>query len=387
MSVKSLGEPLGLQASGHEQPQSSEPSEGSQPSTPLPLPLSTLGPTGLSIQEMVAMSPELDTYTITKKVKEVLTDNNLGQRLFGETILGLTQGSVSDLLARPKPWHKLSLKGREPFVRMQLWLSDPRNVEKLMDMKRMEKKAYMKRRHSSMSDTQPVESGLVGTDFGQSSSPQHHPQQQLKKPRVVLAPEEKEALKRAYQQKPYPSPKTIEELATQLNLKTSTVINWFHNYRSRIRRELFIEEIQAAGAAASGEGGSPSVRPGKASEGDSCDGTEMDAVADDSKPPGSTLEEPSAAKAPTPSHSPTLRDPTTSAAEGPGTSGHQVPPQGSSSGLGLFGFPETAPSASSSTSRNPKDSNLRKKKAANLNNIIHRLEKAASKEDPSEWEF
>lgn len=66
-----------------------------------------------------------------------------GQRLFGESILGLTQGSVSDLLARPKPWHKLSLKGREPFVRMQLWLNDPRNVEKLMDMKRMEKKGNL----------------------------------------------------------------------------------------------------------------------------------------------------------------------------------------------------------------------------------------------------
>lgn len=69
----------------------------------------------------------------------------LGQRLFGETILGLTQGSVSDLLARPKPWHKLSLKGREPFVRMQLWLNDPNNVEKLMDMKRMEKKGNWER--------------------------------------------------------------------------------------------------------------------------------------------------------------------------------------------------------------------------------------------------
>lgn len=68
-------------------------------------------------------------------------------------------------------------------------------------------------------------------EYGPGTSPQHHPQQHLKKPRVVLAPEEKEALKRAYQQKPYPSPKTIEELATQLNLKTSTVINWFHNYR------------------------------------------------------------------------------------------------------------------------------------------------------------
>lgn len=63
-----------------------------------------------------------------------------GQRLFGESILGLTQGSVSDLLSRPKPWHKLSLKGREPFVRMQLWLSDPHNVERLRDMKKLEKK-------------------------------------------------------------------------------------------------------------------------------------------------------------------------------------------------------------------------------------------------------
>uniref|UniRef100_A0A452U818 Homeobox protein cut-like n=1 Tax=Ursus maritimus TaxID=29073 RepID=A0A452U818_URSMA len=231
-SVKSLTElvqqpcpPIETNKDGKPPEPSDPPTSDSQPATPLPL----SGHSALSIQELVAMSPELDTYGITKRVKEVLTDNNLGQRLFGETILGLTQGSVSDLLARPKPWHKLSLKGREPFVRMQLWLNDPNNVEKLMDMKRMEKKAYMKRRHSSVSDSQPCEPPSVGVDYSQGASPQ--PQHQLKKPRVVLAPEEKEALKRAYQQKPYPSPKTIEELATQLNLKTSTVINWFHNYR------------------------------------------------------------------------------------------------------------------------------------------------------------
>lgn len=33
----------------------------------------------LGIQDLVAISPELDTFSITKKVKEVLTDNNLGQ--------------------------------------------------------------------------------------------------------------------------------------------------------------------------------------------------------------------------------------------------------------------------------------------------------------------
>lgn len=88
-----------------------------------------------------------------------------------------------------------------------------------------------------MSDSHSVDGGLVGTDYVQGS--QSPGQQQLKKPRVVLGPEEKEALKKAYQQKPYPSPKTIEELASQLNLKTSTVINWFHNYRSAYGRKRY----------------------------------------------------------------------------------------------------------------------------------------------------
>uniref|UniRef100_A0A8D0CWB9 Homeobox protein cut-like n=1 Tax=Sander lucioperca TaxID=283035 RepID=A0A8D0CWB9_SANLU len=392
-SVNGLaGDPLASQSSSLK-PASEDPSGGeSQPGTPLPLP----GHSGLSIQEMVAMSPELDTYAITKKVKEVLTDNNLGQRLFGETILGLTQGSVSDLLARPKPWHKLSLKGREPFVRMQLWLQDPHSVEKLMDMKRLEKKAYMKRRLSSLSDSHSVDVGLVGPDYIQGS--QSPGQQHLKKARVVLGPEEKEALKRAYQQKPYPSPKTIEELASQLNLKTSTVINWFHNYRSRIRRELFIEEIQAAGGLGPGsEGGSPSLRGSKSGEGDSCDGTESEGTVETRQGVGIGLEDHRGAckddmevesEAGGSNNSPDQLDCTTSGFAGPGSSCGQ-------GGLGLFSLTEASSSSSASSTnipasgpaRNPRDNNLRKKKAANLNNIIHRLEKAASKEDPSEWEF
>jgi hypothetical protein len=36
--------------------------------------------------------------------------------------LSVLQGSVSDLLARPKPWHMLTQKGREPFIRMKIFL-------------------------------------------------------------------------------------------------------------------------------------------------------------------------------------------------------------------------------------------------------------------------
>lgn len=57
-------------------PEPSEPSASDSQSA-MPVPLS--GHSSLSIQELVAMSPELDTYGITKRVKEVLTDNNLGK--------------------------------------------------------------------------------------------------------------------------------------------------------------------------------------------------------------------------------------------------------------------------------------------------------------------
>ncbi|KAA0714419.1 Homeobox protein cut-like 2 Homeobox protein [Triplophysa tibetana] len=226
----------------NQQPQHVEPHGGKAPP-------GTIAPhqphTPLGIQELVAMSPELDTYAITKRVKEVLTDNNLGQRLFGESILGLTQGSVSDLLSRPKPWHKLSLKGREPFVRMQLWLNDPHNVEKLRDVKKMEKKAYLKRRYGLLSPGSDSDSLGAHSDCISPGLTQLEicPFGQAKKPRVVLAAEEKEALKRAYLQEPYPSQHTIEQLAAQLNLKTNTVINWFHNYRSRMRREVLMEGL------------------------------------------------------------------------------------------------------------------------------------------------
>ncbi|XP_015460786.3 homeobox protein cut-like 2 isoform X1 [Astyanax mexicanus] len=227
--------------------------------------------TPLGIQELVAMSPELDTYAITKRVKEVLTDNNLGQRLFGESILGLTQGSVSDLLSRPKPWHKLSLKGREPFVRMQLWLNDPHNVDKLRDMKKMEKKAYLKRRYGLLSPGSDSDSPGARSDcISPGLAPMELcPFSQAKKPRVVLAAEEKEALRRAYLQEPYPSQHTIEMLATQLNLKTNTVINWFHNYsRSRMRREVLMEGPQDNDLDAEPQNYSPSVVRSPASDSD-----------------------------------------------------------------------------------------------------------------------
>lgn len=167
--------------------------------------------------------------------------------------------------------------------------------------------------------------------------------------------------------------------------------------RSRIRRELFIEEIQAAGGVGPGsEGGSPSLRGSKSGEGDSCDGTESEGTVETRQGLGIGLEDNRGgckdhdmeSEAGGSNNSPAQLDCTTSGLAGPGSSCGQ-------GGLGLFSLTEASSSSSASSTnipasgpaRNPRDNNLRKKKAANLNNIIHRLEKAASKEDPSEWEF
>lgn len=93
--------------------------------------------------------------------------------------------------------------------------------------------AYLKRRYgllstSSDSDSPSTRSECVSPSL---ASLDLCPYSQVKKPRVVLGAEEKEALRKAYLLEPYPSQNTIEILASQLKLKTNTVINWFHNYR------------------------------------------------------------------------------------------------------------------------------------------------------------
>ena len=95
---------------------------------------------------MAALTQEFDTTGITNKVKELLLANNMGQKLFGEAVLGLSQGSVSELLSKPKPWHMLSIKGREPFIRMQLWLNDPNNIDKLFAIKKLQDETRKRKR-------------------------------------------------------------------------------------------------------------------------------------------------------------------------------------------------------------------------------------------------
>ncbi|XP_055389119.1 homeobox protein cut-like isoform X2 [Condylostylus longicornis] len=197
-----------------------------------------------TVYEMAALTQDLDTQIITTKVKEVLLANNIGQKIFGEAVLGLSQGSVSELLSKPKPWHMLSIKGREPFIRMQLWLSDMNNIERLQTLKNEQREASKRRRSigpagshdnsdTSSNDTNDFYTTSPGPgSVGSNGVPPN------KKQRVLFSEEQKEALRLAFTLDPYPNVTTIEFLASELGLATRTITNWFHNHRMRLKQQM-----------------------------------------------------------------------------------------------------------------------------------------------------
>jgi len=75
----------------------------------------------------------LDTVEVARRVRDILTANNVGQRQFARHVLGLSQGTVSELLAKPKPWDRLTEKGKESYRRMNRWAGDHLGVLSLKD--------------------------------------------------------------------------------------------------------------------------------------------------------------------------------------------------------------------------------------------------------------
>ena len=80
------------------------------------------------------MSENLNTANISRNVRELLSAHNIGQRLFAKYVLGLSQGTVSELLSKPKPWDKLTEKGRDSYRKMHAWAQDEACIQVLKSM-------------------------------------------------------------------------------------------------------------------------------------------------------------------------------------------------------------------------------------------------------------
>lgn len=139
----------------------------------------------------------------------------------------------------------LSIKGREPFIRMQLWLADANNVERLQVLKNERREASKRRRsigHNAQDNSSDTSSNDT-SEFYASNSPGPGSVGSTggppnKKQRVLFSEEQKEALRLAFALDPYPNVATIEFLATELGLSTRTITNWFHNHRMRLKQQV-----------------------------------------------------------------------------------------------------------------------------------------------------
>merc|ERR1719430_2514685 len=70
----------------------------------------------------------IDTLGDSRRVRELLSVHNIGQRLFAKYVLGLSQGTVSELLSKPKSWDKLTEKGRDSYRKMHAWCYDEQAI-------------------------------------------------------------------------------------------------------------------------------------------------------------------------------------------------------------------------------------------------------------------
>ena len=112
---------------------------------------------------------------MSRRVRELLSSHNIGQRLFAKYVLGLSQGTVSELLSKPKMWEKLTEKGRDSYRKMHAWAYDENAVLLLKSL--IPRKGELMRSASSprsLAQMQRDKSRQMGP-HGAQRSPSHQP--------------------------------------------------------------------------------------------------------------------------------------------------------------------------------------------------------------------
>lgn len=182
----------------------------------------------------ITLPSSIDTEQLSSQVRELLFAYSIGQRVFGEAVLNLSQGTVSEILSKPRPWHSLSVKGREPYIRMYTWYNDTGNVQKLL---------AWKRERDALRRSRPPISTPSNIDNGESENPNalvenSSTSTNTPKRRYLFNDEQRRILKQTFQNEPYPCQSTLEKLVNELSLPMNKIANWFHNSRMRTKTNI-----------------------------------------------------------------------------------------------------------------------------------------------------
>uniref|UniRef100_A0A8L7TEC4 Homeobox protein cut-like n=3 Tax=Brugia TaxID=6278 RepID=A0A8L7TEC4_BRUMA len=190
----------------------------------------------------------VDTSEIARQVKDRLHSSGISQKTFGDVILGVSPGGVSELLTKPKTWEQLSPRARDLYLKMSEWLSELDGNNRIQETSTSTAllSSSLTSTFSSMVDTLTSTGSLTKTLSPQKRKAALNTatgELPKKAQRTVITDQQKEALKHVFERDQHPNQRTIEQLSQTLSLSTRTVSNWFHNYRTRQKASLRAENL------------------------------------------------------------------------------------------------------------------------------------------------
>jgi len=92
-----------------------------------------------------AQEPEINTAVLAERVRHYLKANQIQWTRFASLVLGVSQGRLSILLGKPKPWQQLAPRVRALYERMLLWMDTKATFGNNPYMKVKKEKPIVKR--------------------------------------------------------------------------------------------------------------------------------------------------------------------------------------------------------------------------------------------------
>ncbi|CAO4384657.1 unnamed protein product [Caenorhabditis nigoni] len=176
---------------------------------------------------------EIDTIDVATRIINELKIHRIPQKTFAERILCRSQGTLSDLLRKPKPWHMLK-SGQETFRRMHKWLQQPITARlSILDMSPEEAAEAQ-----GLLPPTPVPSGARKRRMNSDES-----EPTAKVGRFVFTAHQKQTLQAVYKSTPRPTREMHQKLAVHLEISIETVENFFMNARRRDRHRQATTQV------------------------------------------------------------------------------------------------------------------------------------------------
>lgn len=151
---------------------------------------------------------DLDTKQIAETLANELKKYSIPQAVFARKVLNRSQGTLSDILKKPKPWNELR-GGREIYRKMKEWLDLP-------EVKRI-----------------PQLRAEAALELDAKARKEHAEDPPSKRARLYFTDSQKRALFAIFKETKKPSREMQNALAEELGLERGTVANFFMNARRR----------------------------------------------------------------------------------------------------------------------------------------------------------